>query len=78
MESFEDWLVKVPSLALKELAGGGEALRPLKKPQVLDLVRGDPELARESWRIERDSERWREAQDPWELRDLKIRYGLVD
>lgn len=78
MERFEDWLVKVPSLALKELAGGGEALRPLKKPQVLELVRRDPELALESYRIEAESERWCEAQDPRVLRDLKIRYGLVD
>ena len=78
MESFEDWLVKVPSLALKELAGGGEHLRALKKPQVLELVRRDPGLARESYRIEAESERWLAAQDPWELRDLKIRYGLVD
>lgn len=78
MESFEDWLVKVPSLALKELAGGGEHLRALKKPQVLDLVWADPGLALESYRVEAECERWREAQDPRELRDLKIRYGLVD
>jgi hypothetical protein len=78
MESFEDWLVKVPSLALKELAGGGEAMRPLKKPQVLELVRADPELALESYRIERESEEWRARQCPRALRDLKIRHGLVD
>lgn len=78
MKSFEDWLVGVPSLALKELAGGGEAMRPLKKPEVLERVRADPELALRSWQIECASEAWVLAQDPRVLRDLKLRCGMVD
>ena len=78
MNAFEDWLAGLPSPALKLLAGGGASLRPLHKPEVLELIRRDPELARESWRIKCESEAWVASQDPKVLRGLKIKYGLVD
>lgn len=77
MKDFDEWLEGIQSLALKELAGGGEHLRALKKPEVLALVRADPELALRSWRLERDARAAVAAMDPDEVRAEKARRGLI-
>ncbi len=81
METFEDWLETVPALALRELAGGDYALRKLTVEQVRKHVRTDPDSRYEaelSYKIEREAREWMAEQDPRVIRDLKIRYGLVD
>ena len=81
METFDEWVESLGGLAIREMAGGAYELRALPLPEVRALVRCTPWIrrrARESWGVERDSRAWLARQDPWELRDLKIRYGLVD
>lgn len=81
METFDDWLDRVPMLALRGLAGDHHTLRQIGVDRLRELVRTEPgmrEAAERSWRIETEARERVAAMDPWEVRDAKMRHGLVD
>jgi hypothetical protein len=81
VETFEDWLPSQGTLALRELAGAGEHLRALTKPEVVEYILATPdalENARLSWAISKHARAEVASMDPWAVRDQKIRHGLVD
>lgn len=81
METFEEWFARVQAAPMREFAGGGYALRSKSADEIREMVMADPELrarAEESWQIETEAKTVAAAIDPRVVRDLKIRFGLVD